>query len=194
MGQRLNVEIHGCGVLLANAYYHWSAYSGEALKITKEILDLLDDDSFVRQYPDNRELAIRLLEKTGAGANEGEQEAIQNDPALSKYTVQDCKNRNEGLLSITREGMAETRSWEEGRVEIDIVSGTFRFQVYCYMSKKQYLEYEDENSYNELPIFEEDMCDSWDFDEFDKVLEIYNKSKSQYGYRLPNGNVICWVE
>lgn len=34
MGQSLNIEIWNNGEVLANAYYHWSAYTESAAKIT----------------------------------------------------------------------------------------------------------------------------------------------------------------
>ena len=40
MGQRLNIEITKNGNVLANSYYHWSAYSDCALNITTKIITL----------------------------------------------------------------------------------------------------------------------------------------------------------
>ena len=38
MGQRLNIEIMSGEKVLANAYYHWSAYTASAAELTKIIL------------------------------------------------------------------------------------------------------------------------------------------------------------
>lgn len=37
MGQRLNIEIVDGNTTLANAYYHWSAFTFPALELTAEI-------------------------------------------------------------------------------------------------------------------------------------------------------------
>lgn len=38
MGQRLNIEMKTKGKVVANCYYHWSAYTMTALQLTKEII------------------------------------------------------------------------------------------------------------------------------------------------------------
>jgi len=38
MGQRLNIEIISNGKCLANAYYHWSAYSDSAIDLAIKIV------------------------------------------------------------------------------------------------------------------------------------------------------------
>lgn len=42
MGQRLNIEIKSKGKVVANCYYHWSAYTMSALQLTKEIISNFD--------------------------------------------------------------------------------------------------------------------------------------------------------
>ena len=63
MGQRLNVEMIANGESLVNAYFHWSAYTDEALSILQEIIktqkkiDILDE---IKNMPLDKK-AIYLL-------------------------------------------------------------------------------------------------------------------------------------
>ena len=62
MGQRLNIEIVENGKCLANAYYHWSAYTDSSYDLARSIINAIptinEENSVLR--------AIRLLEVTGA--------------------------------------------------------------------------------------------------------------------------------
>lgn len=194
MGQRLNIEILDGGIPLANSYYHWSAYSGDSLKLTRQIISLLSDKAYVAKYPDKRELAIRLLEATGAGANDSEYREIAKNPKLSKYTIKECTDRNNGLIAISEAGMEETRNWEEGRVSIDLHSGTFNFGVYDESSREEYYEWNSKEEYNELPIIDKSLEGDFPFNEIGALCELYEKTRDHYAYRLPNGNVIHWIE
>ena len=40
MGQRLNIEMVANGESLVNVYFHWSAYTDEALSILQEIIKI----------------------------------------------------------------------------------------------------------------------------------------------------------
>ena len=44
MGQRLNVEIWNNGEVLANAYYHWSAYTESAAHIVDKALNYIKNN------------------------------------------------------------------------------------------------------------------------------------------------------
>ena len=104
MGQRLNIEMKSKGKVVANCYYHWSAYTMTALQLTKEIIsnfDSIQDNNDVKR-------AVKLLESTGAGYD----------------------NRNTGLIATSEEEMNDTRYWEEGRVTIDMYNKKFDFNVF----------------------------------------------------------------
>lgn len=114
MGQRLNIEIHRKrdNKCLANCYYHWSAYTHSALRLTKEIVDNYTD--FYKEKDDIHK-AIKLLQSTGGGV-------VAED--FDKMSKEDQRvfalgqNRNLGLICFSEEEMQKTRDWEEGRVEI----------------------------------------------------------------------------
>ena len=116
MGQRLNIEIKRKrdNKELANCYYHWSAYTESACRLTLEILNNLID---YKKGTDDEDVmrAIKLLQSTGAGVYNEDYDNLTKEQA--KY----CKigdNRNLGLISFTDRNMEVTRQWEEGRVEI----------------------------------------------------------------------------
>ena len=78
MGQRLNIEICNNTRTLANAYYHWGAYTSSALEYTAKIIDAYYNLS--DKITDDLELAVKLLEVTGAGVTDEEKEEIKHDP------------------------------------------------------------------------------------------------------------------
>lgn len=142
MGQRLNVEIAKNGKTLANSYYHWSAYTSSAMELTDAIIeiyyDILDDEEKISDLS----LAVKLLESTGAGLNSEERARIRDgrNMSLRKVVCADCQDRNHGLLSITQEGIKETRQWEEARVVIDIGNEVVYFGVVFEFTREEYID------------------------------------------------------
>ena len=134
MGQRLNVEMIANGKSLVNAYFHWSAYTHEALSILQEIIetqekiDILDE---IKNMPLDKK-AIYLLISIGAGIT-------PEDMHLNKYPDIWIKaiNRNYGLINISEEQKEICRTWEERRITIDIVEKTFDFNVFFEFSKEE---------------------------------------------------------
>lgn len=195
MGQRLNVEIVSNEKLLANAYYHWDAYTGISLRRTESILDKLN--AMQEPVKDDLDLAIKLLESTGAGVNAVERNYILADPELSKYLpINECVDRNEGILSITQEGMQNTRYWEEGRVTIDIGKRTILFRVYWKMTKEEYLDtFEfDLERYEQLQTIDYDLEKEIPFDKFKELKNLYTSTVDTYGFKKPDGSFIAWIE
>lgn len=170
MGQRLNIEIMKNDKVLANAYYHWSAYTSSALELCAYIIEEIKNvpdvlpgasfdtpfsrkqiesaqslaEKFKQQKPEIKTFtmpgtvssadqdllfAIRLLEGTGAGINEDEQERILAEGLCSGITFRSAIDRNTGLLSITEEGMNETRCWQERQATIDLDRKRVYFSV-----------------------------------------------------------------
>lgn len=190
MGQRLNIEIQRKDKTLANAYYHWSAYSSSACEITKQIVNYINSN---QQNSDDVLYAIRILEHTGAGLTDNspsELKMAQN--MFPNESFQECKGRNFGLLSITDAGMLETRSWEEGRVTINLDNNTINFAVYW--------EYDpdEEDCYDIKPQFEKLDLDleHLKFNELIELAEQINfseQSKRRIINILPNGKKIQFI-
>lgn len=204
MGQRLNIEIVDADLnVLANAYYHWSAYTGSAIALTEEIIALYDEymdmDSGNNPF-DKRDLAIRLLESTGAGVNKVEKTRIKNSPELCKYAIQDCQDRNRGLLAITDEGIEETERWEEARVTVNIDAEVVEFSVHWEDTFDEWLENysggeDTEEAMNVYKNLEEIDLDPsiHKFNEFWDLADTYRRTSDAFGYRRPDGSVVSWI-
>lgn len=137
MGQRLNIEIKRKkdNKILANSYYHWSAYTYSSLKLADEIIENIYD--IIRNDKVSDEIkAIQLLQTTGAGLLEQEYNTLNEED--KKYCSL-ATNRNLGLISFTEKGMEETRTWEESRLTITI---DFDDKEYDFVGDKNRVDFE----------------------------------------------------
>ena len=161
MGQRLNLEIIKKNKVVANAYYHWSAYTGSAYEITAMAYNFIkyNKDSI----KDSKLLAIRALEATGAGIpdwQEGESELkrIRNIRKYSTTEFAQFKDRNEGIISCFPDSIKETEDWAEGTATIDLDTESIRFDVFFFHDsieeiKDSYDDFEEE----EVAVFNYDF-------------------------------------
>lgn len=201
MGQRLNIEIVNSTETYANAYYHWSAYSGSAMHLTNDIISWYSEHA--TEYNNPLLLAIKMLEITGAGVNLIEELRITNDSnaRLKEFMPQKSIDRSHGLISITSAGIEETEAWEEGRVTIDIEKEIVFFNVCQVLSAEEYDEYAKEGWATEreklLLVDDHNWCDgeSIPFDRFHELIDIYSKTGSDnpYAFRRPDGTVVEWI-
>ena len=137
MGQRLNIEIWDDNKCLANAYYHWSAYTDSACDLVSEILNAMKEmPGEVTTY-----YAIKLLEATGAGLeNDKEKEFAAKHCLVSDFKK--CTGRNDGLIAVTDDGIESTRRWEEYRVTIYLNQRRINFEnVDVYRSQWEWNDY-----------------------------------------------------
>lgn len=134
MGQRLNIEIVANDKLLANCYYHWSAYTSSAKILTRQILLYLKRS----KLKDPLLKAIRCLETTGAGLTEFELEDAKELYPNKKFKK--ATDRNDGLIAITQSEMNKTRRWEESRVTIDITNNVINFDVFFTETIEEFKE------------------------------------------------------
>lgn len=121
MGQRLNIEIVSKSEksefkVLANAYYHWGAYSGSAAEYAKEMIHSPEWDQLMEEP--TVENAVKLLLLTGAGFNEVEMMEIQAKHLLPDELLIPTQGRNEGIISVTEQGIKETQIYAEGTMYI----------------------------------------------------------------------------
>lgn len=174
MGQRLNIEMVANGKSLVNAYFHWSAYTDNALFIlqkiikTQEKIDILDE---TKNMPLDKK-AIYLLISIGAGIT-------PEDVHLNKYPDIWIKatNRNEGLINISEEQKEDCRTLEEGRITIDIVEKTFDFDVFFRFSKEEAEEI-SETKLNFLKILPIETSGS--YEDFKKLKENLEKETDYF--------------
>jgi hypothetical protein len=166
MGQRLNLEIRDGDKILANSYYHWSAYTDSAYELTTRVL------SFIEANPmdDHLLLAVRALESTGAGLSKcGPIEKSEYGQMRSRYKdldFSDVVDRNLGLISVTEEGIKETQFWAEGTSVIDISTGKISFDVFYIWNDLDKMYYEH------------------DYTEEDKAKFIARFSSEEYNYDI----------
>ncbi len=166
MGQRLNLEIHvnnkdGGAVLLANIYYHWSAYTFSAFEELKNVREALTEAMDKRNTYKNDQLWIAdtLLENTTvSGITQDSLEYLKKqDEELAKgFRV--ASNRNEGLLGFSEKDMSSTNDWAEGVAGI-IIEDDNSIELYNYV----YEEYDNE----------EEMMDSYCIDSKEELNEEY---------------------
>lgn len=190
MGQRLNVEILYDGEPIANSYFHWSAYTSPSLAITEEIIRCYDEASEIIPL----RIAVEILQKIGAGVPSDERDRINADKTGKFKNIEfvDAKSRNDGLISVTEEGMEETRNWEEGRVEIDIGKETVNFMVFFETSDDEYEEGRDEGSAARVPSVDFDFYSLCKFKDFPKLVNIVESNP--YGVRIGDNRIIEWIE
>jgi hypothetical protein len=195
MGQRLNLEIIDGDEnnVLANAYYHWSAYTTSAASLAWNIVNAIEAEDFLYEY-DDKLTAIRLLEKTGAGFNESEREWIKNNAIFPEEKFKDAVDRNTGLLAISPNGIDETRKYEEGRVSIDINSKRVYFSVFFVESPSDFEEYHTtEVPLSKLPVSPVDPSYDLSFEEFLAFCEFLSKLNNFYFTVRGRNDIFCMI-
>lgn len=190
MGQRLNMEVCYDGEVLANAYYHWSAYTSSSLCVLKEVLDAYEKRTEINPL----RVAVEILQATGAGVNESEKTRIANDPdgRFLGIEFRDAIDRNEGLLAVTEEGIENTRRWEEGRVTVDISTEEFIFSVMWVLDDREYSDGKDPEEVEEIPDAEFDFDAPCPFIDYEKYAKAIHDHPG--GVRIDEDTVLCWIE
>lgn len=192
MGQRLNLEITSNGDAIANAYYHWSAYTGSTIMLTKQVLEYLAAST----ETDPLSKAIKALESTGAKVTKEEFDVLK-EKGFDVSTFEEATDRSDGLISITEDGINQTRTWEEGHSIINMDSMTAEIDVFYEMSVKEFDEQQVEEEEDDLSStlataevdFNFDQLTLEDLLEFDKLSEAADKS-GQYAFNTKNDTVI----
>lgn len=194
MGQRLVVSIKANDKLLANAYYHWSGYTGSSIGCTEIIIETIK--SMDKVEPDVR-TAVYLLRSTGADLIETEKDKVSEE---LKDLYQNLKpaNRNDGIISITKEQMSEYQSYSEGDVIIDIGTNDIYFGVYWVdmLDKDHMIKKHDLFPVTSVPyINHADIPYHTTIDTFYKFVELYmNNPDGCFGITSDNkGYIMGWI-
>lgn len=178
MGQRLVITVNKNGEDIAKLYYHWSAYSVNALLETRDIINVLYDDE--NEEKDLRLRLIRFCEKNGGGIDGGE-----NSDEWKRITEmypnevfkKDNISRNYGLIALSEDGMADMENWSEGNVYIEMDEDRVINYVNCcyesiYEYNKQRLTWDDyfvPLTLESLPQINYDLSD-FSVDDIDVVI------------------------
>ena len=177
MGQRLNLGIRKKGKILANSYYHWSAYTASAA----ELADIAYN--YLKTHSKEPELirAIHALEETGAGLEPEEFIYAGSRRDLCDKTFNKATDRNEGLMAISPKGIQDTEDWAEGTAYIDIddpENPKFYFWVVWAMDEDNFME--------DYPDSQDDIVDYT----FDPEDELDYSQLCQYVADLNDGKAI----
>lgn len=175
MGQRLNLEIRKKGKVLANSYYHWSAYTASAF----EILDAAY--AYLVTHPKESDLlkAIHALEATGAGLEPEEFIYAGSRRDLCNKKFNKAVDRNEGLLAISPRGIQDTIDWAEETAIIDITEPKdikFNFWVVWADDEDYYLE-NDKNESDVIVDYTFDPEADMTYDQLCKYVEDLTSGK-----------------
>ena len=176
MGQRLNIEIHKNGEVLANCYYHWSAYTYSASNMAQAIVaNYTNNKEKLEKFTDVEKAVFLFLSiGTGAGLDSADYDEFKTDRSELKVKATD---RNNGIISITEEGIEGTRNLQEGGVDIDIGTEEVNFDVIFGYDED---ELEDTYKVSEA-IFQDLPAPSllMSFEEFNTFADVNKKDYSE---------------
>lgn len=124
VGRGLQVEIvaGGRGVL-ASAYYQRSAFTDDALTITKVVMD----EILSKDQEESVTNAVRLLQLTGAGMC-GTREMKLVDESVQLL----AKSRDAGSICVSGDGIYKTQNQSSAAVVINLRAKVVRFDVFDF--------------------------------------------------------------
>lgn len=177
MGQRLVITIEKNEEAIAAIYYHWSAYTYSALQETKDVIDCI----YNHREETQDEILLRLIkciEKNGGGirATIEEFNYIKSLYPNEKFKTENYDRCN-GLIALSKQGIADLQSWSEGDVFIDLDADQVDFCVYSgYESIEEYIEERkswddefDEEEFKNIPKL--DCCLGYfDVNDIDSII------------------------
>lgn len=191
MGQRLVIHmLNDSGKEVANAYYHWSAYTSSAIYELKGIADALQliqegnidkwivTESICKYYHtdinnlNDVELATVLLYATGAGIRNIKKTIgilLDNDEKRLRIPIISAINSSEGLIHLTEKEIKNANDASEG--DICVYLGTGMVDFYMLM-----LTNEEDGYYSQEFETEDDLSglskfNLKDIDEVSKTIE-----------------------
>lgn len=133
MGQRLVVTIERNEKPIAKLYYHWSAYTGDALYVARDIIHCI----YNHKEETDREMLLRLIrycEDNGGGIDGGDT-GLAWKYITTTYPGEKFKSegisRSNGLIAIDEDSMEEMQRYSEGDVYIKLDEDMVDFCVYC---------------------------------------------------------------
>ena len=184
MGQRLIVTIERKEQSLAKLYFHWSAYTGDALYVTRDIVHCI----YNHKDETDREMLLRLIrfcEERGGGIDGGEGshawKYITTTYPGEKFKS-DGISRSDGLIAIDEDSMEEMQRMSEGDVYINLDEDMINFGVYAgYEHLKEYLEVigDDEDfegvTLDDIPYIDYELG-YFDVNDIDAIVEAFEKT------------------
>lgn len=152
MGQRLIIKNNFNGTTRSVIYYHWSAYTFEAIEIIKQLVSdvfwaMKVQPSELPDLTTEQHLDIACL-KAVSGIPANLQSSIDYMNSFLPESFDNSNvNRNEGLIAFTEANQEFLIGWGEGFVtinwvldtndEVDLDKTTFDFDVFCNATEKE---------------------------------------------------------
>lgn len=198
-------------IVLANCYYHWSAYTNEAAHTTIDVMEKLEQSAQPAQSnvttatqqlcrvvhalmdtgatfdPEEKQAALTILHMLYDTAYPDEPDVAQTINNLMITLNNDTRdvNRVDGMIAVTNNAIAENANWSEGDVSIDVDDNTCNFGVIWHLEPNEYDpdDYDEEDLKNptKLPI---DLDDDLDLDDMRRFHDALDMSSI---YVTPNG-------
>lgn len=178
MGQRLviNIKKKGEDKILANCYYHWSAYTQPSLRLVEDIIS--NSYTILSNKKDTDKIkAIELLQSVGSGLEEEEYNTLESE---EKKYCRIGRDRNVGLICITEKGIEDNLMYGEEFVTIEFdfdnvslfnENITIDFGVYWVTTKENFLEEEKDIKIEDLVEFDFNLYNM----NHKNIIELYNK-------------------
>lgn len=188
MGQRLNIEIRSDGERIANAYYHWSAYSMSAATLTEQAIDKYYE--LHKEVTNRHELAVAMLVATGGGMDNDELKRIKFIRKLMNLRTEPCNDRNAGLIAVTEQGMDDTERWEEGRVSIDLDTESISFGVIDEYERDEFEREFDEENFDTLQVCPVNFADI-PFEDMHNLMNLIEDTGDWM--RTTDGYAVGWI-
>ena len=177
MGQRLVVTVNKNKKAIAKIYYHWSAYTYNALYETRKIINCI----YSHDNETEEELLLRLIrfcEENGGGIDgvPSEFDYIRNLYPSEMFKDRDI-SRSNGLIALSEKCMRDMQGWSEGDVYIDLDTDQVDFCVYCsYENLEEYIEERkswdedfDETEMENIPEFDFSLG-QFDVNDIDAII------------------------
>lgn len=142
MGQRLVINVIGKDdEIMANAYYHWDAYTIPAAQQLKKISNFIKENK-LDGNTDFKDYAVEMLKSTGA--------SLYEDYKNEKVDKEKL-NRVAGMIQVSEAEIDNANSWAEGIITINLENESVGFGVFTMMDEEEFNEYSEEvGSVNEI--------------------------------------------
>ncbi len=128
MGQRLVIDLIQNGEIVAAVYYHWSAYFASTVHELAELSEAIA--TAVATGKNKLEAIVDKLEGVSKnyrgelirGGVRGDPEELKAASIIlpNRIFKTEFVDRNQGIISFTKEGIENYHDWEEGHAEIDL--------------------------------------------------------------------------
>ena len=142
MGQRLVVTIKQENKDIAKIYYHWAAYTVEALCTTKDIIRQIYRSHSDLKNKSPRQIQFELItlcEANNGGVISEDYKYVKN--MFPNYEFVTNGMNCFGLIALSESVMCDMQSWAEGDVIINLDTNMVNFCVInCYDSIEEYNE------------------------------------------------------